>query len=68
MKELERMYVSSYQSTANLNNASFFAQRKILFTRLNTALNRFGQPALGGNLFAGDVRRNLGLSKKIIIH
>lgn len=68
LKELERTYVSSYKSTGNLNNASFFAQRKILFTRLNTALSRFGQPVLGGHLFAGDIRRNLGLSRKSIIH
>ena len=68
LKELERTYVASYKNTGNLNNTSFFAQRKILFTRLNTALNRFGQPVLGGNLFAGDVRSNLGLSKKSIIH
>ena len=68
LKELERTYVSSYKSTGNLNNASFFAQRKILFTRLNTALSRFGQPVLGGNLFAGDIRSNLGLSRKSIIH
>jgi hypothetical protein len=68
LKELERTYVASYKSTGNLNNTSFFAQRKILFTRLNTALSRFGQPALVGNLFAGDIRSNLGLSKKSIIH
>jgi hypothetical protein len=68
LKELERTYVSSYRSTGNLKNSSFFAQRKVLFNRLNTALNRFGQPILGGNLFAGDVRSNLGLSSKSIIH
>jgi hypothetical protein len=68
LKELERTYVASYKSTGNLNNTSFFAQRKILFTRLNTALSRFGQPVLVGNLFAGDIRSNLGLSKKSIIH
>ena len=68
LKELERTYVASYKSTGNLNNTSFFAQRKILFTRLNTALSRFGQPVLGGKLFAGDIRSNLGLSKKSIIH
>lgn len=68
LKELEKTYVASYKSTGNISNASFFAQRKILFTRLNTALKRFGQPVLGGNLFAGDVRSNLGLSKKSIIH
>ena len=68
LKELERTYVASYKSTGNLNNTSFFAQRKILFTRLNTALSRFGQPVLGGSLFAGDIRSNLGLSKKSIIH
>ncbi len=68
LKDLERTYVSSYKSAGNLNNRGFFAQRKIHQVRLDTALRRFAQPALGGKLFAGDIRSNLKLSSKSIIH
>ncbi|MFT5881003.1 MAG: hypothetical protein ACI86X_002142 [Moritella sp.] len=45
LNDLERTYVTSYKTAGNLNNSSFFAQRKILFTRLDAALSRFAQPA-----------------------
>ncbi|WP_432452567.1 MULTISPECIES: hypothetical protein [unclassified Agarivorans] len=68
LKDLERSYVSSYNSTGNLNSQGFFAKRKVHFQRLNTALNRFGQPTLGRHIVAGDIRSNLGLSSKSIVH
>jgi len=68
LREIERTYSSSFNKTGNLNNNAFFAKRKILFQRLDTALSRFGQPAIGGALVAGDMRRNLGLSSKSIVH
>ncbi|MGV2872426.1 hypothetical protein [Colwellia sp. E150_009] len=68
LKEIERTYVASYKSTGNLHNRNFFTQRKIQFTRLDAALSRFSQPALGGKLVSGDIRSNLGLSSKSIIH
>lgn len=68
LKELEKTYVNQYNAHGNLNNQQFFHRRKLLFTRLDTALSRFAQPALGGNLVAGDIRRNLGLSSKSMIH
>lgn len=43
-------------------------RRKLMFTRLDTALRRFAQPSLGGNLSAGNLRQNLGLSSKSMIH
>lgn len=68
LKDLERTYVTSYKLNGNLNNRSFFTQRKIQFARLDTALSRFAQPTLGGKLISGDIRSNLGLSTKSIIH
>ncbi len=68
LKDLERTYVNSYNSTGNLNNKNFFTQRKITFQRLNNALLRFGQPDMGGRLLTGDVRTNLGLCSKSIVH
>lgn len=68
LKDIERTYVTSYKSSGNLNNRNFFTQRKIQFARLDAALSRFGQPSLGGKLVTGDIRSNLGLSSKSIIH
>ncbi|WP_231854959.1 hypothetical protein [Photobacterium profundum] len=68
LKDLERTYVTSYKSSGNLNNRRFFTQRKIQFARLDAALSRFTQPTLGGKLVSGDIRSNLGLSTKSILH
>jgi hypothetical protein len=68
LRDIERSYVSSYNKTGNLNNARFFEARNMHFKRLDSALRRFAQPAIGGNIVAGDIRRNLGLSTKSIIH
>jgi hypothetical protein len=68
LKNIEQSYVSSYNSTGNLNNRAFFAQRKMHFQRLDSALRRFGQPEIGGKLVSGDIRNNLGLSSKSIVH
>jgi hypothetical protein len=68
LKDIERSYVSSYNKTGNLSNAGFFTARKMHFKRLDSALHRFAQPAIGGNIVAGDIRRNLGLSTKSTIH
>ena len=38
------------------------------FQRLDNALSKFGQPIIGGNIIPGDIRGNLGLSSKSIIH
>ncbi len=38
------------------------------FKRLDSALRRFAQPTIGGNIVAGDIRRNLGLSSKSTVH
>jgi len=68
LKDLEKSYVSSYNNNGNLNNSAFFAKRNIHFQRLDSALSRFGQPKIGGRIIAGDIRQNLGLSSKSIIH
>ncbi|MBT1062659.1 hypothetical protein KJY73_03685 [Bowmanella sp. Y26] len=68
LKELEQAYVHTYNSQGNLRNQRFFTRRQQIFSRLNGALSRFGQPDLGGNLVPGDMRRNLGLSSKSIVY
>ncbi|GAA3915998.1 hypothetical protein [Litoribacillus peritrichatus] len=68
LKNIERSYVTSYNTHGNLNNQAFFQARKMHFISLNNALLRFAQPKLGGNLLPGDIRNNLGLSTKSIVH
>ena len=68
LKDIERSYVSSYNKTGNLKNSRFFDARKMHFKRLDSALRRFAQPTFGGNIMAGDIRRNLGLSSRSTIH
>ena len=68
LKEIERAYAGSYNKTGDLSNAKFFAERKVLFQRLDVALSRFGHPVMSGGLVKGDVRKNLGLSTKSIAH
>jgi hypothetical protein len=68
LRDIERTYVSSYNKTGNLSNARFFEARNMHFKRLDLALRRFAQPAIGGNIVAGDIRRNLGLSSKSTVH
>jgi len=68
LKDIEKTYISSYTRNGNLNNRTFFSKRNLQFQRLNTALKRFGQPTISDNLLAGDIKKNLGLSSKSIIH
>ena len=68
LTDLEKLYVSSYNRHGTLKNPSFLQRRKLIFTRLDAALRRFTQPDLGGNLYAGNLRQNLGLSSKSMIH
>lgn len=67
LKQLEQSYVRSYNSSGNLKSPQFLQRRKIIFTKLNDALMRLGQPQMGGNLISGDIKRNLGLSSKSMI-
>ncbi|WP_229702131.1 hypothetical protein [Bowmanella pacifica] len=68
LKEIDQAYVQTYNSQGNLRNQRFFTRRQQLFSKLDGALSRFGQPDLGGNLVSGDIRRNLGLSSKSIVY
>jgi len=68
LQDIERSYVSSYNKTGNLTNTRFFEARNMHFKRLDSALRRFAQPTIGGNITQGDIRKNLGLSSKSTVH
>jgi len=68
LKEIEQAYITGYSETNPLKSKAFFERRKVLFKRLDAALNRFAQPSIGGNLIPGNIKSNLGLSTKSIMH
>lgn len=68
LTDLETAYVNSFNRHGSLKNSQFLQRRNLMFTRLDTALSRFAQPTLGGSLAAGNIRQNLGLSSKSMIH
>ncbi len=68
LKDIEKSYVASYGRTGNLSNQAFFSSRRMQFQKLDRVLRRFLQPRLGGSILPGDMRRNLGLSTKSIVH
>lgn len=67
LKNLEQTYVKTYNAKGNLRSPEFQHRRKIIFSNLNNALRRFGQPAFGENLMPGNIRTQLGLSSKSLI-
>ncbi|SQD80685.1 hypothetical protein [Moritella yayanosii] len=64
LQQIESTYITSYNSHGNLSNNTFFQQRKMHFSKLNTALLRFGQPEIGGRILPGNIRNNLGISSR----
>lgn len=68
LRDIDQNYVSSYKQHGNLNSPAFFAKRRIQFNRLDNALRRFGMPTIGSGLMSGDIKSNLGLSSKSLVH
>ena len=59
LKEIERAYARGYNKTGDLSNAKFFAERKVLFQRLDVALSRFGHPVMSVETW--------GLAQKVLL-
>jgi len=69
LKQLERLYVSTYNKTGKLNQQRFYLQRKAIFSQLETTLKRMvGRTHMGLNLQTGNLKNSLGLSTKSILH
>ena len=69
LKQLERLYVSTYNSGRKLNKQRFYQQRQAIFNQMNAVLRRMlGQKFSGTNLQVGNLKNSLGLSTKSILH
>ncbi len=69
LKQIERLYVQTYNTTSQLKSPKFFQQRRQLFMRLDATMKTFvGQARMGFSYGFLDTRQALGLSTKSIVH
>lgn len=69
LKQIEKLYVQTYNSTSNLKSSKFHQQRKQLFMRLDTTMKTFvGQARMGFSYNFLDTKNSLGLSTKSMVH
>ncbi|MEE1673735.1 hypothetical protein SNR37_003162 [Agarivorans aestuarii] len=68
LKELDNLYVNDLKAKGKLKSPAFLVKRNQLLARLDKALNRVAQPKIGAGLLAGNLKSNLGLSTKSIVH
>lgn len=69
LKQIEKLYVETYNTTSHLKSSKFYQQRQQLFMRLNTTMKTFvGQARMGFSYNFLDTKNSLGLSTKSIVH
>ena len=69
LKQIERLYVSTYNRSGAVRGDSLFAQRKVYFTQLDRALNgMMAREMFGRNLPSNRLKSQLGLSSKALVH
>ena len=69
LKQIEQLYVKTYNSTSHLKSSRFHQQRKQLFMRLDMTMKSFiGEARAGFNYNYTGIKNGLGLSTKSIVH
>ena len=69
LKQIEQLYVKTYNATSHLKSSKFHQQRQQLFMRLDTTMKTFvGQARMGFSYNFLDTKNSLGLSTKSIVH
>jgi len=69
LKQIEQLYVKTYNSTSHLKSSHFHLQRKQLFMRLDMTMKSFvGEARAGFNYNYAGIKNGLGLSTKSIVH
>lgn len=69
LKQLDRLYVTIYQTKGALQTPHFFNQRKALFLQLNRALNGMMEKEMFGQATpANRLKNQLGISTKATLH
>lgn len=69
LKNIDELYVRTYNRTGSLKGSDFFTQRRALFMQLDHTINgMMEQRAFGQNLSHAQLRTKLGLSSKSAVH
>jgi len=69
LKQIEQLYVKTYNSTSHLKSSRFHQQRKQLFMRLDMTMKTFvGEARAGFTYNYSGIKNGLGLSTKSIVH
>ena len=69
LKQIEQLYVKTYNSTSHLKSSRFHQQRKQLFMRLDMTMKSFvGEARAGFTYNYSGIKNGLGLSTKSIVH
>ncbi|WP_161787302.1 hypothetical protein [Endozoicomonas numazuensis] len=69
LKQVERLYISTYRTKGHLRSEHFFNQRKVLFTQLDRTINGMMEKELfGRDVSASRIKAQLGLQSKSIVH
>lgn len=69
LKQINELYVKTYNTTSTLNTHHFFQQRKMLFARLDTVLSSLvGEARMGFSFDQNHIKKSLGLSTKSALH
>lgn len=69
LKQIEQLYVKTYNSTSHLKSSQFHQQRKLLFMRLDMTMKTFvGEARAGFTYNYANIKSDLGLSTRSIVH
>lgn len=69
LKQIEQLYIQTYNKTSKLNSPKFYEMRKQLFTRLDMTMRTFvGHARMGFTLDHASIKNSLGLNTKSILH
>lgn len=69
LKNIEQLYVETYNRTGSLNSNGFFTKRRALFLQLDQTVNgMMEQKMFGQDVSASRLRAELGLSSKAAVH
>lgn len=69
LKNIEQLYVETYNRTGSLNSNGFFTKRRALFLQLDQTVNGMMEKKMfGQDVSASRLRAELGLSSKAAVH
>lgn len=69
LKQIEQLYVTTYNSSSHLKSSRFYQQRQQLFMRLEMTMKTFiGEARAGFTYNYANIKNGLGLSTKSIVH